>query len=148
MKPIKQKKFFISDNLIELMFGMGASIVILGALLKITYADFGPITGNFMLTVGLISEAIIFAIAGLKGYFTIDSGEFEKQDDVETYDLTKSLDSTVKKLSTLNEELSKASNSISTIHVPEGLNEELLEMKNKVAQLNKKYTGLLNAMND
>ena len=74
MKPIKQKKFFISDNLIELMFGMGASIVILGALLKITYADFGPITGNFMLTVGLISEAIIFAIAGLKGYFTIDSG--------------------------------------------------------------------------
>jgi hypothetical protein len=33
------------------------------------------------------------------------------------------------------------------MHVPEGLNEELAKMKNKVAQLNEKYKGVLNAMN-
>ena len=34
-----KKKKFLPDNIIELMFGLGASIVIIGALLKITHAD-------------------------------------------------------------------------------------------------------------
>ena len=35
-----KRKKFIPDNWIELMFGVGASIVIIGALLKITHSDF------------------------------------------------------------------------------------------------------------
>lgn len=34
MKAIKHKRFFIPDNVLELMFGLGASVVIIGALLK------------------------------------------------------------------------------------------------------------------
>ena len=68
-----KRKKFLPDNVIELMFGVGASIVIIGALLKITHQDFGPITGNTMLTLGLITEAIIFAISGVQGYMTGDS---------------------------------------------------------------------------
>ncbi|MGB0198971.1 MAG: GldL-related protein, partial [Flavobacteriaceae bacterium] len=30
------------------MFGVGASIVIIGALMKITHSDLGPISGNDM----------------------------------------------------------------------------------------------------
>ena len=47
-----KRKKFLPDNVIELMFGVGASIVIIGALLKITHADLIPgyVTGNDMLT--------------------------------------------------------------------------------------------------
>ena len=34
-------------------YGMGAAVVIIGALFKITHIEFGPITGNLMLTVSL-----------------------------------------------------------------------------------------------
>ena len=55
MKKAKTKKKFLPDNVIELMFGLGASIVIIGALLKITHQDLGPITGDLMLSIGLIT---------------------------------------------------------------------------------------------
>ncbi len=45
----------------NLVYGLGASVVLIGALMKITHQDLGPVTANFMLTVGLITEAIIFA---------------------------------------------------------------------------------------
>ena len=75
---MKSKKKFLPENVIELMFGVGASVVIIGALLKITHADLGPITGNLMLSVGLVTEAIIFAIAGIQGYLTGDSSVEDK----------------------------------------------------------------------
>ena len=78
MKKAKTKKKFLPENVIELMFGVGASVVIIGALLKITHQDFGPITGDLMLTVGLITEAIIFGIAGVQGYMTGDSSVEDK----------------------------------------------------------------------
>jgi len=56
-----KRKKFIPDNWIELMFGVGASIVIIGALLKITHSDF-IFSGNTWLTAGLVTEAIIFSI--------------------------------------------------------------------------------------
>ena len=49
---IKRRKF-LPENVIELLFGVGASIVIIGALLKITHSDF-IFTGNQWLTVGLV----------------------------------------------------------------------------------------------
>ena len=200
MKTIKHKRFFIPDNLLELFFGLGASVVIVGALLKITHGDF-IFSGNVWLTAGLITEAVIFGISGVKGYMTIDPDGFESGDDietleVETHELAKAVATSISKISKLNEDLTQASKSIgalhvpndmnehmseynanihtgsvklgeinklyeslnshliqvnsstSEMHVPEGLNEELAKMKNKVSQLNTKYRGVLDAMNN
>ena len=200
MKTIKHKRFFIPDNWLELMFGLGASIVIIGALLKITHSDF-IFSGNVWLTLGLVTEAVIFGISGIKGFMTIDPDGFESGDDietleVETHELAKAVATSISKITKLNEDLTLASNSIgklhipsdmnqhmseynanihtgavkldeinklyeslsshlvevnsstSEMHVPEGLNEELAKMKNKVASLNAKYKGMISAMNN
>ena len=47
-------------------YGMGAAVVIIGALFKITHLEIGPITGNLMLTIGLIVEAGIFALSAFE----------------------------------------------------------------------------------
>jgi len=47
-------------------YGLGASIVIVGALFKIIHFELGPLTGNVMLSIGLIAEAIIFAISAFE----------------------------------------------------------------------------------
>ena len=47
-------------------YGMGAAIVIIGALFKITHLEFGFITGNLMLTIGLVVEAGIFALSAFE----------------------------------------------------------------------------------
>ncbi|MEO9569680.1 MAG: gliding motility protein GldL [Polaribacter sp.] len=44
-------------------YGMGAAVVIIGALFKIQHITIGPLTGGLMLTVGLLVEAFIFAIS-------------------------------------------------------------------------------------
>lgn len=200
MKTIKHKRFFIPDNVLELFFGLGASVVIVGALLKITHGDF-IFSGNVWLTAGLITEAVIFGISGVKGYMTIDPDGFESGDDietleVETHELAKAVATSIEKITKLNQDLTAASKSIgslhvpsdmnahmseynanihtgsvkleeinklyeslsshlnevnastSEMHVPEGLNEELAKMKNKVASLNAKYKGMLSAMNN
>jgi len=200
MKTIKHKRFFIPDNVLELFFGLGASVVIVGALLKITHGDF-IFSGNVWLTAGLITEAVIFGISGVKGYMTIDPDGFESGDDietleVETHELAKAVATSINKITKLNDDLTAASKSIgslhvpsdmnahmseynanihtgsvkleeinklyeslsshlnevnastSEMHVPEGLNEELATMKNKVASLNAKYKGMLSAMNN
>jgi gliding motility-associated protein GldL len=45
---------------------MGAAVVIIGALFKITHIEFGVITGNLMLTIGLVVEALIFALSAFE----------------------------------------------------------------------------------
>ncbi|WOC39302.1 gliding motility protein GldL [Polaribacter sp. HL-MS24] len=45
------------------VYGMGAAIVIIGALFKIQHLSFGFITGGVMLTIGLVVEALVFAIS-------------------------------------------------------------------------------------
>ncbi|MFM9826124.1 gliding motility protein GldL [Flavobacterium sp.] len=47
-------------------YGMGAAVVIIGALFKITHLEFGFITGNLMLTIGLVVEAGIFALSAFE----------------------------------------------------------------------------------
>lgn len=47
-------------------YGLGASIVILGALFKILHWELGPLNGGILLAVGLITEAIIFAISAFE----------------------------------------------------------------------------------
>ena len=197
MKKAKSKKKFLPDNVIELMFGVGASIVIIGALLKITHQDLGPITGDLMLTVGLVTEAIIFGISGIQGYMTGDSSVEDKglqTIEAETQNLQSAVDQTVAGLSALNSNLTNAAkatsaivvtsdinenmnsyssnlasaaskvktinelydslssnlseinSSTSSMNIPEGLGEELTQMKKTINELNSKYAAMLEGM--
>lgn len=47
-------------------YGLGASVVIIGALFKILHWEFGPLTGGLLLAIGLITEAVIFAISAFE----------------------------------------------------------------------------------
>ena len=47
-------------------YGMGAAVVIVGALFKITHFEIGPLTGTVMLSVGLLTEALIFALSAFE----------------------------------------------------------------------------------
>ncbi|WP_341215235.1 gliding motility protein GldL [uncultured Wocania sp.] len=55
-----------SKRFMNMAYGLGASIVIIGALFKIIHFEIGPLTGNVMLTLGLVTEAIIFAISAFE----------------------------------------------------------------------------------
>lgn len=50
----------------HILYTWGASVVILGALFKLTHFNLGPLTGESMLWVGLLTEAFIFFISGLE----------------------------------------------------------------------------------
>ena len=79
---MKNNKFPIPENVLELLFGLGAAVVIIGALLKITHGEF-IFSGNTWLTVGLITEAVIFSITGVRGYITLrDNASVTTADDV------------------------------------------------------------------
>lgn len=54
--------FKTKEAWMNFFYSFGAAIVILGAWLKITHITLGPINGNIALTVGLVTEAIIFMI--------------------------------------------------------------------------------------
>jgi gliding motility-associated protein GldL len=56
----------ISKQKMNFAYGMGAAVVIIGALFKITHLEIGPITGNLMLTIGLVVEAGIFALSAFE----------------------------------------------------------------------------------
>lgn len=55
-----------SKRLFNMAYGLGASIVILGALFKILHWELGPLNGGLLLAIGLITEAIIFAISAFE----------------------------------------------------------------------------------
>ncbi len=63
MAQTKSKAF---GKFLNQCYGWGAAVVIIGALLKITHFEIGPITGTIMLTIGLCTEAIIFAISAFE----------------------------------------------------------------------------------
>ena len=56
----------LSKKAMNFAYGMGAAIVIIGALFKITHFEIGPLTGTLMLSIGLITEAIIFALSAFE----------------------------------------------------------------------------------
>ena len=122
-----KRKKFLPENVIELLFGVGASIVIIGALLKITHSDF-IFTGNDWLTVGLIVEAIIFSISGIQGYMAGDSSVEDaglQTIEAETQSLQQAVDQTVSGLSSLNKNLSAATAATESFNVPKDINENL-----------------------
>jgi gliding motility-associated protein GldL len=53
-------------KIMNMVYGLGAAIVILGALFKIQHLEYGFLTGGVMLTIGLVVEAIVFAISAFE----------------------------------------------------------------------------------
>ena len=142
-----KRKKFLPDNVIELMFGLGASIVIIGALLKITHADLIPgyVTGNTMLTIGLIVEAVIFAISGIQGYMVGDSSVEDKglqTIEAETQSLQQAVDQTVSGLSSLNKNLSAATAATESFNVPKDINENLNSYNDNLSSAAAKLTNI------
>ncbi|XLS28651.1 gliding motility protein GldL [Flavobacteriaceae bacterium M23B6Z8] len=115
-----------TKKLFNLAYGLGASIVILGALFKILHWELGPLNGGFLLAVGLITEAIIFAISAFEPveddldwslvYPELAGGQSKKKDAKEAQDaegiLSKKLDNLLKEAKIDSELMSSLGESI------------------------------------
>ena len=59
--------FQVSKKTMNMAYGLGAAVVIIGALMKIIHKDLDlgllKISGNDLLTIGLVTEALIFALS-------------------------------------------------------------------------------------
>ena len=136
----------------ELFFGVGAAVVIIGALLKIIYASL-IFSANTWLIAGLSTEAIIFTLSGIQGYFLSSPGA-EEEDAVstiavETAALQKAVDGTVKGLNSLNANLSSASKAAQSISVPSDLSSNAQSVSDglslassSIEEINKLYQNL------
>ena len=136
-----KKKFFIPEKYLELIFGLGASVVIIGALLKITHKDF-IFSGNTWLTAGLITEAVIFMIAGLRGYTvtTEDDDPDEVSPEAAISDVSKEVDalkeafvSATNQIQNLTGSLQAATIAAATIKIPENFQVNVDELNNRLA---------------
>ena len=144
-------KQFIPENYMELFFGVGAAVVIIGALLKIINASL-IFSANTWLIAGLSTEAIIFTLSGIQGYFLSSPGDEEDAVStiaVETAALQRAVDGTVKGLSDLNSNLSSASKAAQSITVPSDLSSNaqsvsdgLSSASSSIEEINKLYQNL------
>ena len=140
------KKQLLPDNVFELLFGVGAGVVIIGALLKIINGSL-IFSANTWLIVGLSVEAGIFVLSGIQGYL-LGQKDVEEEDAVstiavETAALQKAVDGTVRGLKTLNTNLSSASEATASIKVPadieknaNGFNSGLASAASNIEQVN------------
>ena len=135
-----KKKFFIPEKYLELIFGLGASVVIVGALLKITHKDF-IFSGNTWLTAGLITEAVIFMIAGLRGYaVTNEDDNLGDSPEAAISDVSKEVDalkeafaSATNQIQNLTGSLQAATIAAATIKIPENFQVNVDELNNRLA---------------
>ena len=135
-----KKKFFIPEKYLELVFGLGASVVIIGALLKITHKDF-IFSGNTWLTAGLITEAVIFMIAGLRGYaVTNEDDDLGDSPEAAISDISKEVDalkeafaSATDQIQNLTGSLQAATIAAATIKIPENFQVNVDELNNRLA---------------
>ena len=128
-----------TKKLFNMAYGIGAAIVILGALFKIQHISIGPVTGGIMLTIGMAVEALVFAIsafepieddldwtkvypelgdadsegAGVNGMLSQKLDNLLQEAQVDTQ-LMKNLGNSIKSFHTAAEGLSVASESISS----------------------------------
>ena len=135
-----KKKFFIPEKYLELIFGLGASVVIIGALLNITHKDF-IFSGNTWLTAGLITEAVIFMIAGLRGYaVTTEDDSDEVSPEAAISDVSKEVDalkeafvSATNQIQNLTGSLQAATIAAATIKIPENFQVNVDELNKRLA---------------
>jgi len=150
---MKKNKFPIPENVLELMFGAGASVVIIGALLKITHSEF-LFSGNTWLTGGLVTEAVIFLIAGFRGYITLrESAPVVSDEDVtdlsgvaqEAQALKAAYQNATTQLETLGANLSSAVSATGSLEVPSELPENMSNLNANVAQTSQALAQLSQA---
>ena len=132
-------------------FSLLSLVVIIGALLKIINASL-IFSANTWLIAGLSTEAIIFTLSGIQGYFLSSPGEEEDAVStiaVETAALQKAVDGTVKGLSDLNSNLSSASKAAQSISVPtdlssnaQSVSDGLSSASSSIEEINKLYQNL------
>jgi len=140
---MKKKKFFIPENILELLFGAGASVVIIGALLKITHKPF-IFEGNTWLTAGLVTEAVIFLIAGLKGYYLAsETLPSDSEDATDLSDISKEANAlktayqkATAQLENLGINLTSAVNATGALEVPADFPQNMTSLNSNVAQTN------------
>ncbi|WP_338408073.1 gliding motility protein GldL [uncultured Flavobacterium sp.] len=142
----------VSKKNMNFAYGMGAAIVIIGALFKITHLEFGFITGNLMLTIGLVVEAGIFALSAFEPvedeldwtlvYPELANGEARKKSDkAETSSdaqglLSKKLDAMLKEAKIDGELMVSLGNSIKNF---EGAAKSIMPTADSIAST-KKYS--------
>ena len=150
-----KKKFFIPEKYLELVFGLGASIVIIGALLKITHKDF-IFSGNTWLTAGLITEAVIFMIAGLRGYaVTTEDDDSDITPEAAISDVSKEVDAlkeafvgATKQIQNLTGSLQTATIAAATIKIPENFQANVDELNNRLASASISVTQVQDVYNN
>ena len=142
---MKKKKFPIPENIIELLFGAGASVVIIGALMKITHFNSDFISSNTMLSIGLVTEAVIFLIAGFRGYVLLseDTATAGTEDATDLSDIAAEADAlkaayqnATSQLESLGTNLSSAVRATGRLEVPADLPDNMTRMNSNVAQTN------------
>lgn len=150
---MKKNKFPIPENVLELLFGVGAAIVIIGALLKITHSEF-LFSGNTWLTAGLVTEAIIFTITGFRGFVMLrDSSPSVSDEDItdlsgvaqEALALKAAYQNATTQLETLGSNLSDAVSATGGLEVPSDLPENMSSLNTNVAQTSVALEQLANA---
>lgn len=140
---MKKNKFFIPENVLELLFGAGASIVIIGALLKITHKPF-IFEGNTWLTAGLVTEAVIFLIAGLRGYYLAsETSPSNSEDATDLSDISKEANAlktayqkATAQLENLGINITSAVNATGALEVPADFPQNISSLNSNVAQTN------------
>ena len=154
---MKKNKFPIPENVLELLFGTGASVVIIGALMKITHFNSEFISGNTMLTIGLVTEAIIFLIAGFRGYITLreDAPAAATEDATDLTDISLEANAlkaayqkATSQLETLGDNLTNAVSATGSLEVPADLPQNMTSLNSNVAQTNEALEQLSKAYSE
>ena len=155
--------FKLSKKVNNAIYGYGAAIVIIGALMKITYfsPDWAPGIANTMLTVGLVIEALIFAYSAIDPSLQKEDYEWErvypelsdmfknaKLDETVVKDLAQSIKDfeasaksgakSASDLAKINQDFANNANE---------LTKQMAALSSNLETLNGVYGGVLNAMN-
>jgi gliding motility-associated protein GldL len=150
-----------TKKLFNMAYGIGAAVVILGALFKIQHISIGPVTGGIMLMIGMGVEAVVFFIsafepveddldwtkvypelgdeeggsAGAQGMLSQKLDNLLKEAEVDTQ-LMNSLGESIKNFQTAAEGLNVASESISAT---QNYNEKVEKAATQMESLNGLY---------
>jgi gliding motility-associated protein GldL len=169
--------FKINKRVMNMAYGLGAAVVIIGALMKIIHKDLGPLTGSMLLTIGLVTEALIFALSAFdapdeeldwtKAYPELAGGKATANkgkkgtDDTPEGVLTKKLDSLLKEakidgalVTSLGDSIRNLNSTASEMGGSQGASENATKLKEQMeslasnlSSLNGVYGGMLSAMN-
>jgi len=145
---MKKSKTLLSKKQMNFAYGMGAAVVIIGALFKITHLELGPLTGNLMLTVGLLVEAGIFALSAFEPVEE-DSPTTQSKGHVGQVDLSGSskkyneeLETAAKQLESINALYKTQLQSTNDFNE---LQKQTSELTTNLSSLNKTVEGITNA---